>query len=60
MFDQLCLLADGNVVMFGPAERAGHAFELVGLPIPLHANPSDHFLHCINADFEVGPSTAPV
>lgn len=53
LFDQLCLLASGEVLTFGPAGQAACSFNSVGLPVPSHANPSDHFLHCINADFEV-------
>lgn len=53
LFDQLCLLASGEMLTFGPAGHAARSFSSVGLPVPLHANPADHFLHCINADFEV-------
>ncbi|KAK9818551.1 hypothetical protein WJX74_006208 [Apatococcus lobatus] len=56
LFDKLCLLAAGEVLTYGPTEHAVRSFESVGLPVPLHINPSDHFLHCINADFEDHPN----
>lgn len=38
---------------FGEAARAIDFFQDAGLPCPDHVNPSDHFLHCTNRDFEL-------
>jgi hypothetical protein len=53
LFDNLCLLCDGRCMFFGPAGRALAHYESVGLPCPPLRNPADHFLHAINADFQV-------
>ena len=53
LFNELCLLANGQVMVFGKPDQAAINFKSVGLPIPEYANPAEHFLHCINADFEV-------
>lgn len=52
LFDKLCLLARGQVVYFGMATQALDMFETAGLPCPKHRNPTDHFLHAINEDFQ--------
>lgn len=52
LFDRLCLLSDGMVIYFGDASKAVDMFASAGLPVPAMRNPSDHFLHCINKDFE--------
>ncbi|KAG1652464.1 hypothetical protein FOA52_009206 [Chlamydomonas sp. UWO 241] len=53
LFDKLCLLSRGTVVYFGTATAALGMFEAAGLPCPNYRNPTDHFLHCINEDFQV-------
>lgn len=53
LFDKLCLLSAGEVVYFGDAGRAVDMFSAAGLSVPAMRNPSDHFLHCINKDFEL-------
>lgn len=52
LFDQLCLLSAGRLVYFGKATECLTMFEAAGLPCPALRNPTDHFLHCINADFK--------
>lgn len=42
-----------QVVYFGEADAALTMFEDAGLPCPMHRNPTDHFLHMINEDFQV-------
>jgi len=53
LFDMLCLLSRGTVVYFGAANEALDMFEAADLPCPQHRNPTDHFLHCINEDFQI-------
>ncbi|CAA2933455.1 ABC transporter G family member 11 [Olea europaea subsp. europaea] len=48
LFDQLYLLSGGKTVYFGQASEACEA----GFPCPALRNPSDHFLRCVNSDFD--------
>lgn len=52
LFDDLCLLSTGQLVYFGDATKAKELFQLAGFPCPARSNPSDHFLRCINTDFD--------
>ncbi|CAL1409645.1 unnamed protein product [Linum trigynum] len=52
LFDELCLLSDGEVIYSGEAKMAVEFFAEAGFPCPIRANPSDHFLRCINSDFD--------
>ncbi|KAG6422207.1 hypothetical protein SASPL_118772 [Salvia splendens] len=49
LFDKLCLLSRGRTVYFGQASKADQA---TGFPCPEFENPADHFIHCINSDFD--------
>ncbi|EEE51200.1 hypothetical protein OsJ_32013 [Oryza sativa Japonica Group] len=52
LFDRLYLLSGGKTVYFGLASEACQFFAQAGFPCPPLRNPSDHFLRCINADFD--------
>ncbi|CAI8593471.1 unnamed protein product [Vicia faba] len=52
LFDQLYLLSGGKTVYFGQASEAYEFFEQAGFPCPALRNPSDHFLRCVNSDFD--------
>ncbi|KAM6568330.1 hypothetical protein CsatB_016315 [Cannabis sativa] len=52
LFDDLYLLSGGEAVYFGDAKLAVKFFEEAGFPCPTKANPSDHFLRCVNSDFD--------
>ncbi|KAL5225295.1 hypothetical protein ABZP36_011934 [Zizania latifolia] len=52
LFDRLYLLSGGRTVYFGQASEACEFFAQAGFPCPPMRNPSDHFLRCINADFD--------
>ncbi|EPS70703.1 hypothetical protein M569_04057, partial [Genlisea aurea] len=52
LFDRLYLLSGGKTVYFGQATEAYEFFEQAGFPCPALRNPSDHFLRCINSDFD--------
>ncbi|XP_025679372.1 ABC transporter G family member 11 isoform X3 [Arachis hypogaea] len=52
LFDQLYLLSGGKTVYFGHASAAYEFFAQAGFPCPALRNPSDHFLRCINSDFD--------
>ncbi|XXG83569.1 hypothetical protein AAC387_Pa10g1296 [Persea americana] len=52
LFDDLFLLSSGETVYFGDAKLATEFFAEVGFPCPSRRNPSDHFLRCVNSDFD--------
>ncbi|KAL8159438.1 hypothetical protein V2J09_000975 [Rumex salicifolius] len=52
LFDDLFLLSGGESVYFGEAKKAIEFFAEAGFPCPSRRNPSDHFLRCINSDFD--------
>ncbi|GMH07638.1 hypothetical protein Nepgr_009478 [Nepenthes gracilis] len=52
LFDDLFLLSGGEAVYFGEARMAIEFFREAGYPCPSRRNPSDHFLRCINSDFD--------
>ncbi|KAL9261322.1 ABC transporter G family member 15-like protein [Drosera capensis] len=52
LFDDLYLLSNGETVYFGEAKSALEFFAQAGFPCPSRRNPSDHFLRCVNSDFD--------
>ncbi|GMH11469.1 hypothetical protein Nepgr_013310 [Nepenthes gracilis] len=52
LFDDLFLLSAGETVYFGGAKTAIEFFAEAGYPCPSRRSPSDHFLRCINSDFD--------
>ncbi|KAK6247729.1 hypothetical protein QUC31_019294 [Theobroma cacao] len=57
LFDDLFLLSGGEQVYFGDAKLAAKFFAESGFPCPSRRNPSDHFLRCINSDFDIVAET---
>ncbi|XP_051142584.1 ABC transporter G family member 15-like isoform X2 [Andrographis paniculata] len=57
LFDDLCLLSGGETIYLGEAKMAIKFFAEAGFPCPSRRNPSDHFLRCINSDFDVVTAT---
>ncbi|KAJ9542661.1 hypothetical protein OSB04_029167 [Centaurea solstitialis] len=57
LFDDLFLLSGGETVFFGEAKTALEFFSDAGIPCPSRRNPSDHFLRCINSDFDTVNAT---
>eukprot|EP00762_Andalucia_godoyi_P008326 ANDGO_07316.mRNA.1 ABC transporter G family member 16 len=47
LFDDLCILAEGRTMYFGPVSESPAYFDSVGLPVPRFANPADHFLRAV-------------
>ncbi|CAN6245411.1 unnamed protein product, partial [Urochloa humidicola] len=52
LFDMPFLLSSGKTVYFGQASQACEFFASAGFPYPPLRNPSDHFLRCVNSDFD--------
>ncbi|XP_057956183.1 ABC transporter G family member 15-like [Malania oleifera] len=57
LFDDLFLLSGGEAVYFGEAKMAVEFFAEAGFPCPRKRSPSDHFLRCINSDFDIVTAT---
>ncbi|WCJ36871.1 ABC-2 type transporter family protein [Euphorbia peplus] len=57
LFDYLFLLSAGETVYFGEAKVALQFFAEAGFPCPSRRNPSDHFLRCVNSDFDLVTET---
>lgn len=57
LFDDLFLLSSGESVYFGEAKMAVEFFDEAGFPCPRKRSPSDHFLRCINSDFDIVTAT---
>ncbi|GMN54685.1 hypothetical protein TIFTF001_023810 [Ficus carica] len=52
LFYNLYLLSAGEAVYFGAAKSAVKFFADAGFPCGSRTNPSDHFLRCVNSDFD--------
>ncbi|XP_049379130.1 ABC transporter G family member 15-like [Solanum stenotomum] len=52
LFDDLFLLSSGETIYFGEAKLAVEFFGDSGFACPTRRNPADHFLRCINSDFD--------
>lgn len=52
LFDNLYILSGGKTIYFGQASGACNFFAAAGFPCPPLRSPSDHFLRCVNADFD--------
>ncbi|KAF2321755.1 hypothetical protein GH714_002129 [Hevea brasiliensis] len=52
LFDQICLLSNGNTLFFGETLACLQHFSNAGFPCPIMQSPSDHFLRAINTDFD--------
>ncbi|XP_072988606.1 ABC transporter G family member 11-like [Typha latifolia] len=52
LFDSLYLLSGGKTIYFGQARESYEFFAQAGFPCPSLRNPSDHFLRCVNSDFD--------
>ncbi|CAA0805815.1 ABC transporter G family member 15 [Striga hermonthica] len=52
LFDDLLLLSSGETIYFGETCSAVEFFADAGFPCPHRRNPSDHFLRCVNSDFD--------
>ncbi|KAG6546146.1 hypothetical protein Mapa_012180 [Marchantia paleacea] len=52
LFDILCLLSSGKQIYFGDLQGSLTFFEEAGFPCPTLQNPADHYLLCVNSDFD--------
>lgn len=47
-FDVILLMLDGNVVYHSRASESMRYFSNLGMPVPLHSNPMDHYMKLMN------------
>ncbi|KAI9224037.1 P-loop containing nucleoside triphosphate hydrolase protein [Blastocladiella britannica] len=60
LFDNLLLLADGQVMYYGPAADSVSYFTRAGYPVPQFSNPADYFFYAIlNTSKKMRTITAP-
>ncbi|KAK9922025.1 hypothetical protein M0R45_030508 [Rubus argutus] len=52
LFNDLVLVAGGETVYFGDAQKAVKFFSDAGFPCPTRKNPPEHYLRCISSDFD--------
>lgn len=52
LFNYLLLLSRGEMIYFGEASKAQEFYSLARLPCPEHRSLAEHFIHCMNTDFE--------
>ncbi|BBN19617.1 ATP-binding cassette, subfamily G (WHITE), member 2 [Marchantia polymorpha subsp. ruderalis] len=52
LFDILCLLSGGKQIYFGDLPGSLTFFKEAGYPCPSLQNPADHYLLCVNSDFD--------
>jgi ABC-type multidrug transport system ATPase subunit len=48
LFDNIMLLAKGEVVYWGPAHEAAAYFGSLGFPLPSETNPADWFMNLVH------------
>ena len=49
-FDVILLMLDGNVVYHSRASESMRYFSNLGLPVPIHSNPMDHYMKLMNKE----------
>ncbi|KAL6133974.1 hypothetical protein ACLB2K_066207 [Fragaria x ananassa] len=52
LFNDLLLIAGGETIYFGEAQKAVKFFSDAGFPCPTRKNPPEHYLRCISSDFD--------
>ena len=43
-------MVDGNIIYDGDASRSTDYFAKIGLPVPKHTNPTDHYMKLLNKE----------
>lgn len=46
----MLLVVDGNIIYNGGARESTHYFSTIGLSVPLHSNPTDHYMKIMNKE----------
>lgn len=53
LFDDLLILAQGNVIFYGEVEDSMEYFSRLGYPVPEHTNPADFYFMQVLRQFEI-------
>ncbi|ORZ41275.1 P-loop containing nucleoside triphosphate hydrolase protein [Catenaria anguillulae PL171] len=59
MIDDLCIMSQGEIMYYGPAEESVDYFASKGYPCPRYSNPADYFFLDILNTTSVGSSSGP-
>ncbi|ORY79730.1 P-loop containing nucleoside triphosphate hydrolase protein [Leucosporidium creatinivorum] len=59
LFDNLLLLAQGQIMYNGPTLTIDDYLQALGHPTPRHGNPADHIISLVNTEFYAPTSEAP-
>lgn len=49
-FDMIMLMLDGNIIYHNHAKDSTNYFSRLGLPVPSHSNPIDHYMKIMNKE----------
>ena len=47
-FDHIMLMVDGHIIYDGRAQNSMAYFSKIGFPVPIHTNPTDHYMKLMN------------
>ena len=50
LFDKIILMVDGHVIYHDDAKKSINYFKKIGMPIPLHSNPVEHYMELLNKE----------
>lgn len=49
-FNQIMLMVEGNIIYDGQAKASMNYFSKIGFPVPIHTNPTDHYMKLMNKE----------
>lgn len=49
-FDHILLMVDGHIIYDGQAQKSMGYFNTIGFPVPIHTNPTDHYMKLMNKE----------
>jgi hypothetical protein len=49
-FNKIMLMVEGNIIYDGVAKDSINYFLKIGYPVPVHTNPTDHYMKILNKE----------
>ena len=49
-FDHIMLMVEGHIIYDGQAQKSMAYFSKIGFPVPIHTNPTDHYMKLLNKE----------
>jgi len=49
-FNHIMLMVEGNIIYDGQASASMGYFNKIGFPVPIHTNPTDHYMKLMNKE----------